>query len=262
MSIGLCYNSNMRSYSFSQKAATVGYVSIPSGTISSPSNLTIAFTKNGVTIPNTSSMSVVGNDIRLTLGYYLAQAVNDGMTYVISDTGVPIITGTIKILAAPAPSGVYLFSMGNIAGVVETNIYVALTNPAGSNRTIAFAGAYISSGTTGAAVSAIPLRGRRVTGVSGGTLVSASEITKLSFAYPSPFAEVRIDNPTATIGSAIFSSPAPRAQGATSFGTVHDVELPPGSPQFLLLPGEGAALRTTAGEVTQSWNITLVWAEI
>lgn len=252
----------MRSYSFSQKALTVSYVSIPSGTISSPSNLTIVFTKNGVTIPNTSTMEVVGNNIRLTLGYYLAQTVNDGMTYVISDTGVPIITGTIKILAAPAPTGVYIFSVGNVPGVVAANVFLAITNPSTSNRTIAFSGAFISSGTTGAATSAIPLRGRRATGVSGGTLQNAADITKLSSAYPTPFAEIRTDNPTATIGPAIFNSPSPRAQGAQSVGTVHDVELPAGSPPFLLIPGESAVLRTTAGETTQSWNITIVWAEI
>lgn len=252
----------MRSYSFSQRAATVSYVSIPSGTISSPSNLTIAFTKNGVTIPNTSSMDVVGNDIRLTLGYVLAQAVNDGMTYVISDTGVPIITGTVKILAAPAISGAYLFSVGNLTGVVEANIFLAITNPATSNRTIAFSGAFISSGTTGAATSAIPMRGRRATGVSGGTLQNAADITKLNSSYPAPFAEIRLDNPTATLGPAIFNSPSPRAQGAQSVGTVHDVELPPGSPPFLLVPGESAILRTASGEITQSWNITIVWAEI
>lgn len=252
----------MRSYSFSQKAGTVSYVSIPSGAISSPSNLTIVFTKNGVTILNTSTMEVVGNNIRLTLGYYLAQAINDGMTYVISDTGVPIITGTIKILAAPSPSGVYIFSIGNVPGVVDPNIFLAITNPSTSNRTIAFAGAFLSSGTTGAAVSAVPLRGRRATNVSGGTLQAASEITKLNSSYPTPFAEIRIDNPSATIGPAIFNSPAPRAQGATSFGTVHDVELPPGSPSFLLLPGESAVIRTSSGETTQSWNITIVWAEI
>lgn len=252
----------MRSYSFSQRATAVSYVSIPSGTISSPSNLTIAFTKNGVTIPNTSSMSVVGNDIRLTLGYYLAQTVNDGMTYVISDTGVPIITGTIKILAAPAPTGAYLFSIGSLPGVLTANVFLAITNPATSNRTISFAGAFISSGTTGAATSAIPLRGRRATGVSGGTLQASSEITKLNSSYPNAFAEIRTDNPSATLGSAIFNSPSPRAQGAQSVGTVHDVELPAGSPPFLLIPGESAILRTASGETTQSWNMTIVWAEI
>ncbi len=252
----------MRSYSFSQKAATVSYVSIPSGTISSPSNLTIAFTKNGATIPNTSTMEVVGNNIRLTLGYALAQAVNDGMTYVISDTGMSIITGTIKILPAPGPTGVYLFSVGNLPGALAANVFLALTNPAGSNRTISFAGAFISSGTTGAATSAIPLRGRRATGVSGGTLQNPADVTKLNSSYPAPFAEIRLDNPTATLGPAIFNSPSPRAQGAQSVGTVHDVELPAGSPPFILAPGESAILRTSAGETTQSWNITIVWAEI
>lgn len=252
----------MRSYSFSQKATSVSYVAIPFENISSPSNLTIVFTKNGATIPNTSSMSVSGNTIKLTLGYYLAQTVNDGMTYVISDTGVPIIGGTINILAAPAPRGVYIFSLGNVPGVVTANIFLALNNPSGSNRTISFAGAFISSGTTGAAVSAVPLRGRRATGISGGTLQPSSEITKLNTAYPDCIAEVRTNNPTATLGPAIFNSPAPRAQGATSFGTVHDVELPAGSPPFVLLPGEGAILRTASGETTQSWNMTVVWAEI
>lgn len=252
----------MRSYSFTQKAAVATYVSIPSGTISSPSNLTIVFTKNGVTIPNTSTMSVVGNDIRLTLGYYLAQTVNDGMTYVISDTGVPIIRGTVKITANTSITGAYIFSIGNVPGVLTANVFLAITNPAGSNRTISFAGAFLSSGTTGAAVSAVPLRGRRATDVSGGTLQPASEIAKLNSSYPNPFAEIRTDNPTATLGPPIFNSPAPRAQGATSFGTVHDVELPPSSPPFLLIPGESAIIRTASGETTQSWNMTIVWAEI
>lgn len=256
-----CYTLNMRSYSFTQKASTVTYVSIPSGTISSPSNLTIAFSKNGVTIPNTATLDVVGNNIRLTLGYALAQTTNDGMTYIISDTGVPIIQGVINITPA-SPTGTYIFSIGNVPGVVAANVFLALTNPAGSNRLIAFNGAFLSSGTTGAAVSAIPMRGRRATNVSGGTLQPASEIVKLNNLYPNPFAEVRTDNPSATLGAPIFNSPAPRAQGATSFGTVHDIELPAGAPLFLMYPGESAILRTSAGETTQSWNITVVWSEI
>lgn len=250
----------MRSYSFSQKALTVSYVSIPSGSISSPSNLTIVFTKNGATIPNTSTMEVVGNNIRLTLGYYLAQTVNDGMTYVISDTGVPIITGTVKILAAPGPSGVYLFSMGNHPGFVEPHNFITIYNPVGSNRTIIFAGAYLSSGTTGAATTAVPMRGYRISNPSGGTI--ETDITKLNNSYPDHFAQIIHDVATATIETPIFNSPSPRAQGAQSVGTVHDVELPPGSPPFTLFPGEGAMLRTESGETTQSWNITVVWAEI
>lgn len=250
----------MRSYSFSQKAGTVGYTSIPAGTISSPSNLTIEFTKNGVTIPDTSTIDVSGNNILLTLGYYLAQEINDGMTYVISDTGVPIITGTINILPAPAPSGVYLFSMGNHPGFVEPHNYVTIYNPVGSNRTIIFAGAYLSSGTTGAATSAVPMRGYRISNPSGGTLETS--VTKLNNSYPDHFAQIIHDVETATIETPIFNSPSPRAQGASSVGTVHDVELPAGAPPFVLLPGEGAMLRTESGETTQSWNITVVWAEI
>jgi hypothetical protein len=30
----------------------------------------------------------------------------------------------------------------------------------------------------------------------------------------------------------------------------------------LLIPGESAILRTASGETTQSWNMTIVWAEI
>lgn len=155
----------------------------------------------------------------------------------------------------------YVFSVGNLAGVVAANTFLTLTNPAGSGRNIALSGVFISAMANAASATTVSMRGFRATGVSGGTLQPSSDIGKFATADPDPFAEVRINNPAATLGAPLFNSPPPTSAAAYSSGFVHQVPIPPGLGEFILTPGEGLALRTAQGDTAQRWNISVVWAE-
>lgn len=151
----------------------------------------------------------------------------------------------------------YVFSTGNLPGVVAGNNWLTLVNPVGSGRSVFVGGVFISAESNAASASTSSMRGVRVTAVSGGTLWTASDIAKFVTADPDPFAEVRTNNPSATLGAQLFNSPPPTSAAASS-KDVHQIPIP--SP-FLLAPGEGIVLRTNSGDTAQRWNISVVWTE-
>lgn len=160
---------------------------------------------------------------------------------------------------ASAPS--YVFNISNQAGVVAANNFMTLVNPASSGKVMAVLGVFISTAATGASASTAALKGSRATAVSGGTLRAASTFTKSRTAFPDAVAEVRTGNPSATVGTAIFASPAPASGGAYSSGFVHAVPFASAPGGFLLAPGEGIVLRTDSGDTAQRWNISIFWSE-
>lgn len=165
-------------------------------------------------------------------------------------------------LETPAFTGGYVFSDHEIAGVVAANNFMALTNPTGSGKLILIAGVFISSTTVGAVATTSPLRGFIATGVSGGTLEPASAIAKIRSSMSNPVAEVRTDNPTATLGAAWFNSPSLQATGASTSSFIHQVPATIAAGTLTLLPGESTVLRTEAGDVDTRWNISIAWSEI
>ena len=165
-------------------------------------------------------------------------------------------------LETPAFTGGYVFSDHEIAGVVAANNFMALTNPTGSGKLILIAGVFISSTTVGAVATTSPLRGFIATGVSGGTLEPASTIAKIRSSMPNPVAEVRTDNPTATLGAAWFNSPSLQATGASTSSFIHQVPATIAAGTLTLLPGESTVLRTEAGDVDTRWNISIAWSEL
>jgi len=153
----------------------------------------------------------------------------------------------------------YVFSQDAIANVSTAYVYLSLFNPVGSGKFLVVGGLFVSSTIT--IPSSVPdsLRGWRITAASGGTLQLDSAVAKVQSNFPDPVAEVRTGNPTVTLGAALFNSPAPIENKASS---VHEINLPPGAPPFTLVPGEGIAVRTAAGAGTgATWNISVVWAE-
>lgn len=162
----------------------------------------------------------------------------------------------------PSIRGGYVFSEDETPGVVAANNFLALTNPTGSGRVILIAGVFLSNTTNGAVTDPKPMRGYFATTVSGGSLVSASAIGKVRSTMPDAVAEVRVGNPTATLGAAWFNSPATHASGAASSSFIHQVPatIPAGS--ITLLPGESTVLRTEGGDTDQEWNISIAWSEI
>lgn len=161
----------------------------------------------------------------------------------------------------PAIKGVYVFSISNIPGVVAANNFMSLFNPVGSGRVLSFGSAFISSTASGGTSVVEPMRGFRITTATGGTLQATLATAKFITSDVDPLAEVRIGNPAVTLGPAVFNSP-PVISATVGSTNVHVIPVPGGLQPFTLAPGEGIVLRTNAGDVDQSWNLSLVWAEI
>lgn len=165
-------------------------------------------------------------------------------------------------LETPSYSGGYVFSDHEIAGVVAANNFVALTNPTGSSKIVFIAGVFISSTTVGAVATTAPLRGYLATGVSGGTLDPANTIAKIRSTMPNPVAQIRTDNPAATLGAAWFNSPSLQATGASTSSFIHQVPATIAAGTLTLLPGESTVLRTESGDIDTRWNISIAWSEL
>lgn len=161
----------------------------------------------------------------------------------------------------PSLCGVYSYSLANLPGVVAANNFMSIANPLGSTRFIVVGGFFVSSCAVGTSTIIDPLRGWRSTVPTGGTLATAADIVKYDTRYPDPLGVIRKDNPTATISAPFFNSPPPINQGAAAGQFFHSVEPPPAAGGFILAPGEGVVFRTAAGDVDQTWNLTVVWGE-
>lgn len=177
-------------------------------------------------------------------------------TYTGSTNPLPVISA-----ADPSVLGVWTTAQSVMPGVAAANTFVTLFNPVGSGRDAFLAAAFVS-GVAVAATSAVePMHMYRLAvAPSGGSVVSNTTFFKLDSGDPDPVAEVRIGNPTVTLGPIGTSTPPPVTTGAGGGQFIHDIIPPP--PSFLLLrPGEGLAFRTVSGDVSQRWNVTITWAE-
>lgn len=175
-------------------------------------------------------------------------------------TGQPISQYNV---ANPAITGSYVFSIPSLAGVVAANTFVTAYNPVGSGKIVSFASAFISTVSTAAASTTAPMRGYRFSGApTGGTVQSAATIAKFNNAYANTVVEIRTNNPTVTLGPALWNTPPAVTSGVGGGQFVHEVNVPSGSPPLLVAPGEGIAINCNAGDVDQVWNITVVWVEI
>lgn len=164
-------------------------------------------------------------------------------------------------IANPIFLGGYVFSDHQIAGAVAPTNHLALFNPVGSGRTIVLAGVFVSSYTEGAVAGVEPLRGWFATNIAGGTLEAASAIGKIRSTMPNAVAQIRTDNPTATLGASWFNSPATRATAASSAAFVHQIPAAVAAGAVTFLPGEGTVIRTEVGDTNQRWNISIAWSE-
>jgi hypothetical protein len=174
-------------------------------------------------------------------------------------TSSPILSTTS--VRAPSIKGVFDFSLANVAGVLAANNFLSLFNPVGSGKLVSFGSAFISSTAAGASAETEPMRGFRITTATGGTLQAASTIAKFITTDAAPVAEVRIGNPTVTLGAALFNSP-PVISATVGSTNVHVIPVPGGLAPFILAEGEGIVMRTNAGDVDQRWNLSIVWSEI
>lgn len=163
----------------------------------------------------------------------------------------------------PVFTGGYVWSAPAIAGVAAANNFLALTNPSGSGKTLLVGGVFISSVIVAdIAVTVEPMRGYLASGVSGGTLQAASAIGKIRSTMPNPTAEIRTNNPSATLGAAWFNSPPVIGASKGSSPFVHQVPATIAAGSLTLLPGESTVIRTEIGDVDQRWNVSIAWSEI
>lgn len=159
-----------------------------------------------------------------------------------------------------AITGVYVFSADEIPGLAAATNYLSLANPVGSGKILYVGGAFISCVTAGGSTVTAPMRGFRATAVSAGTLQAASTIAKFISVNPTPVGEIRLGNPTATLGASIFNSPPPLSAG-NGTTPVHQVLIPPNSGPFALAEGEGLVFRQAVGDTDLRWNLSISWAE-
>lgn len=177
----------------------------------------------------------------------------------LTSSSAPSVNTTL--VRSPAIDSVFVFSVGNTAGVVAANNFLSLFNPIGSGKVLSFGSAFISSTTAGGTTVTNPMQGFRITAASAGTLQAASAFGKFITSEPDSVAEVRTDNPTVTLGAQLFNSP-PAISATTSSTNVHIIPVPGGLQPFTLVEGEGIVLRTALGDTDQRWNLSIVWAEI
>lgn len=170
-------------------------------------------------------------------------------------------TGAYPILN-PAFKGGYVYSRPVTPGVAAAHNFLSLANPIGSNRTLVIAGVFISSVIVGDIVATVdPMRGYFATAVSGGTLEGVAAIGKVRSNMPNPVGEIRIANPTATLGAAWFNSPPLLGTAKTASPFVHQVPATLLAGSLQLLPGEGTVIRTESGDTDQRWNVSIAWNE-
>lgn len=175
------------------------------------------------------------------------------------------INGVLATYMSPNPAikGAYVFSQGNIPGVVAANNFLSLFNPSGSGKLITLGAAYMHSEAVAASLTPAPMQGFRITAASAGTLqTNSTAVAKFQTSMPTSIAEVRTGNPTVTLGAQIFNA-APVISPNTGGSTPQNIAAAPAVyPPFLLTEGEGIVLRTASGLTSMAWNISVVWSEI
>lgn len=179
-------------------------------------------------------------------------------------SGTIAVTSPITVLDAKIPNlrGGYILSLTDLPGVVAANTFVAIFNAPGSGRVITTLGAFISTYVaSGGSTTRNSMQIMGITTATGGSS-AASSIYKLDSAFPTATATALISNPTVTLGNGVANSPPPI--GTTVGQYVHSVGLGllPIGGGLVLREGEGLAFRTAAGNVNQTWNISVGWVEV
>jgi len=167
------------------------------------------------------------------------------------------MSGLVK---SPDPyMNVYFHALVDTAGVIAANNFMSIFNPVGSNKAVISLQLYVTCHATTSATAPNSLVAYRISAHSGGTLVAASTVNRFVSAAPDPVTTVRVGNPAVTTtGLVLVGIPPVISIGTGSSSTVAS---PPPGASFVLIPGEGLAFSTPAGDTDQIWNISTVWGE-
>lgn len=155
----------------------------------------------------------------------------------------------------------YSHAVTEAPGVVASNNFLSIFNPAGSGKTLTFYRIIVFPWATAATTATRSMTVQRITAASAGTLITAANVSKFSTAQPNSVAEVRQSNPTVTtVGLPTLSFP-PAITSAGSGVTNASTIVPPTGASFNCLPGEGIVFNVAAGDVDQLWNLGAAWSE-
>lgn len=156
-------------------------------------------------------------------------------------------------------TALFAFSLQRQDSLALGKNFISLFNTS-STKVMSVGSFFLSQAATVAGTS-YPMRGYRVTSApSGGTLHDPSEICRFDTQRFAPAAEIRSNNPTATLGAAFFNSPSNIIKDTIT--PIEQIDAPPGFNPFLLYPGEGVVVRQDVGAVGVLWNVSIVWREL
>ncbi len=170
--------------------------------------------------------------------------------------------------STPATEGQHLMSVGPVTGSLTAGyVYASLFNPATSSLLYVVSRVGIRATRTGTLTPPgyLNLSLRRITGATGGTLITAANIPEQHSSTTLTTAQVRTTGIVVTYGEAtssrLFSVISPGVI-QESIG-VSDREFVSSDP-FVLFPGEGIALyqETAAGDVGARYAMDVAWQEV
>lgn len=225
------------------------------------SNVRMALNSQGAAFIDTITPIAVSGTVTATPSG--TQAVSGTVTTVPS--GTQTVSGTVNNveIADAAITGFYSFDIGDVANVSGARNHLTILNPSGSGKTVRMGAIVVSWYQVGdAATSVVSIRSYRITAASAGTLAAASEVNKYSTSYANSITEIRYGNVTATPLAAITSTPPPIGAGKGSTPSIDGAVFSPSTGMMTLAPGEGAVIRTEAGDVDQRFNLGFRWAEL
>ncbi len=172
---------------------------------------------------------------------------------------MPGLTRTIPQL--DPDERLYYYALINAPGVAAANNFLTLLNPAGSGRVIRLISVLVENVASVAQSVTVPMVMSRCSAVSGGaTVTNTTSVCKGSLTDAVSVAELRINNPTATLGANAFTT-APNAINNVSGAGAYSVLRTPVGGLLYLRPGEGVIWRTASGSTAQFWNICPSWGE-
>jgi hypothetical protein len=153
----------------------------------------------------------------------------------------------------------YLYVLSDAPGVVLANTFISMFNPANSGKTITITQIDVEIYGIGVTVAQSSMLRKRITAASSGTLIAASTISRFKTSYVDPALEVRIGNPTVTTSALAHGAHTPIVSTKEGLNAASYSVLP--VPLMTYRPGEGMCMSTAAGNINQTWSISLVWQE-
>lgn len=155
---------------------------------------------------------------------------------------------------------IYVHSLNDAAGVVAANNFVSYFMPANSVKFAVALLITVQNYSVNVAAAANSMLVSRITSSTGGTPVAAANIGRFADGDEDPSFAVATGNPTVVTTRAPLVGYPPPISGAGGTGST-SVQSSPGNGSFIMGPGQGLVVYTTAGDVDQRWNIQLIWQE-